>query len=299
MSELHPRFRIRAPLRCDGIGRLDCAEDAESGERLAVRWLPLEANGAVAVRAVEQLPAHAALPKVRQTGQVGAAAFAVVDFPQGETLAARGRLSEVELLRLASQLSQALAALHAQGVVHGEISPDSVLLTADGRAVLWDIPLVVANRLTDRRGESRLLQQLSKSAPYLSPERARGEGASSEGDVYALGAMLCVAAGAPLPSYATTLGLVHLVATGAWAPRVPEGLPERLRESLGRMVSPEPARRPAAPEVATVLAQLGTAATVPELRLPQEILDAADALLREQAEATRAPSASARAPYHA
>lgn len=34
---LDPRIRISAPLRCDGIGRLDCAEDLESGGRLAVR----------------------------------------------------------------------------------------------------------------------------------------------------------------------------------------------------------------------------------------------------------------------
>ena len=49
MDELDPRFKIRAPLRCDGIGRLDCAEDLESGMRMAVRWLPLEANGAIGI----------------------------------------------------------------------------------------------------------------------------------------------------------------------------------------------------------------------------------------------------------
>ena len=53
MGELDPKIKIRAPLRCDGIGRLDCAEDTESGSRLAVRWLPLEANGDAAAKACE------------------------------------------------------------------------------------------------------------------------------------------------------------------------------------------------------------------------------------------------------
>ena len=70
MGELDPKIKIRAPLRCDGIGRLDCAEHIESGSRLAVRWLPLEANGDAAVKACEKLPVHPTLPRIHQTGAV-------------------------------------------------------------------------------------------------------------------------------------------------------------------------------------------------------------------------------------
>ena len=120
MGELDPRIRIRAPLRCDGIGRLDCAEHTVSGDRLAVRWLPLEANGDAAVKACEKLPSHHALPRILQTGHVGASAFVALDFPDGEMLSARGeeRLDNELLLKLAAQLSDALATVHAQGVVH-------------------------------------------------------------------------------------------------------------------------------------------------------------------------------------
>src|SRR5256885_7227521 len=82
-TEIDPRIRIRAPLRCDGIGRLDCAEDTESGARLAVRWLPLDANGDAAVRACAKLPEHPTLPRVRQTGQMGDKAFLAMEFPDG------------------------------------------------------------------------------------------------------------------------------------------------------------------------------------------------------------------------
>ncbi len=298
MAELDPRFRIRAPLRCDGIGRLDCAEDSVSGERLAVRWVPLEANGELAVKACEKLPQHPTLPRILQTGQVGVSAFVAIDFPMGETLAARGEepLENEPLLKLAAQLSDALATVHAQSVVHGEMSLDSVLLTAAGQAVLWDMPLVIANRLADRRGENRLMQNLVKTAPYLSPERARGEGASTAGDVYALGAVLCVAGGSPLPSSATTLGAVHQVSSGEWKPRVPPGLPDHWRNMLGRMISAEASERPSAVEVAMAFARVPgqhTLPTVPELpavRLPAELLLAADVMMKSQVEAMRAPT---------
>jgi hypothetical protein len=297
-GELDPRIRIRAALRCDGIGRLDCAEDTVSGERVAVRWLPLDANGDAAVKACEKLPAHPTLPRIRQTGQVGASAFVALDFPDGELLSATGdeRLENELLLKLAAQLSDALATVHAQGVVHGEMSRDSVLMTKDGRSYLWDMPLVIANRLSDRRGENRLMQNLVKTAPYLAPERARGEGASQAGDVYALGAILCVTGGAPLPAQATTLGVVHQVASGEWAPRVPSTLPEQWRAMLDRMVARDASARPTAAEVALCFAKvpgqnmLPTVPEMPAVRLPPEILQAAEALMKSQVEAMRAPT---------
>ncbi|MFT3713805.1 MAG: protein kinase [Archangium sp.] len=297
-GELDPRIRIRAALRCDGIGRLDCAEDTVSGERVAVRWLPLDANGDAAVKACEKLPAHPTLPRIRQTGQVGASAFVALDFPDGELLSASGdeRLENEQLLRLAAQLSDALATVHAQNVVHGEMSRDSVLMTKDGRSYLWDMPLVIANRLSDRRGENRLMQNLVKTAPYLAPERARGDGASQAGDVYALGAILCVSGGAPLPAGATTLGVVHQVAAGEWVPRVPNTLPEQWRAMLERMVSRDASLRPTSAEVALCFAKvpgqnmLPTVPEMPAVRLPPEILQAAEALMKSQVEAMRAPT---------
>jgi hypothetical protein len=291
---LDPRIRIRAPLRCDGIGRLDCAEDAESGGRLAVRWLPLEANGDAAVKACARLPEHPMLPRIRQTGQVGTSAFVAMDFPEGALLSTRsGERFEADwVIRLGAQLSSALATVHAQGVVHGEMSTDSVLLVEPDAAYLWDMPLVIANRLTDRRGENRLMQNLVKTAPFLAPERARGEGASQASDVYALGAVLCVAAGAPLPVAPTTLGVVHQVASGAFSPRVPMVLPEPHRSTLAQMVAADPAQRPSSAEVAAVFAVMPAPAmlpTVPEfpvVKLPPELLAAADVLLRRPSRKT-------------
>ncbi len=252
--ELDPRFKIRAPLRCEGIGRLDCAEDLESGMRMAVRWLPLEANGSAAVHACEQLPEHPTLPRIRQIGQMGASAYIAMDFPDGNLLATQ--LHEVQpaarLIGIATQIADALASIHSQGVFHGEMSADSVLLVSapSEKAYLWDMPLVIANRLTDRRGEDRLMYQLVKSAAYLAPERARGGIATAQSDVYALGAIICIAGGAPLPIGETTLAIIYSVAEGGWVPKVPSSLSDPLRSMLERMVAREPSTRPTAREVA-------------------------------------------------
>lgn len=252
--ELDPRFKIRAPLRCEGIGRLDCAEDLESGMRMAVRWLPLEANGSAAVQACEQLPEHPTLPRIRQIGQVGASAYVAMEFPDGNLLATQlhEALTAATLIGITAQIADALATIHSQDVFHGEMSADSVLLVASPseKAYLWDMPLVIANRLTDRRGEDRLMYQLVKSAPYLAPERARGAKASAESDVYALGAIVCIAGGGSLPLAESTLAVVHSVAMGTWAPKVPRAIPEPLRSMLERMVAREPSARPTAREVA-------------------------------------------------
>lgn len=293
MSELDPRIKIRAPLRCDGIGRLDCAEDTESGMRLAVRWLPLEANGDAAARACEKLPAHPTLPRIHQTGAVGTSAFVAMDFPEGQVLSAlaEDRLDIDVVIRVASQVTDALALVHDQGVVHGELSTESVLVVQPDRAYLWDMPLVIANRMTDRRGENRLMQNLPRTAAFLAPERARGEGASMAGDVYSLGAVLCVVAGAPMPASQTTLGVVHLVAAGEWVPRVPNTIPDPWRSVLARMVSLSPADRPSAREVSMAFskppapAMLPTVPEMPAVRLPPEMMAAAEA-------ATRKPDAS-------
>src|SRR5438874_7567424 len=85
-GELDPKIKIRAALRCEGIGRLDCAEDLERGVRMAVRWLPLDANGEAAARAMRALPVHPTLPKVQKIGRVGQSAWVAMDFPEGKLL---------------------------------------------------------------------------------------------------------------------------------------------------------------------------------------------------------------------
>lgn len=273
-TELDPRIKIRAPLRCDGVGSLDCAEDIESGMRMAVRWLPLDANGAAAARAVQQLPSHPTLPKIRSTGRVGSAAFVAMDFPDGKLLSTLlgEKFTPAQVAKLAAEVADALATMHAQDVVHGELSADSVLLHGT-KAVLWDMPLVLANRLTDRRGEERMLSQLPRITPYLAPERARGVPAFSSGDIFGLGAVMAQLLGGKQPQAQSTLALIHQLAVGTWKPEVPDSAPPELRALLNRMLQLEPRARPSAREVAD---HLRTAFVPPAVTAPEFLAVAAE-----------------------
>ncbi len=253
-SELDPRIKVRAPLRCDGVGRLECAEDVESGERLAVRWFPLTANGAAAARALESMPAHPLLPRIRQTGQLGPNAYVAMSFPDGKLLSTLAApLTPQKAARLGASIAEALAVLHAQQVVHGELSAESVLELEEGQYVLWDLPLVLVNRLTDRRREERAAHLL-KGAAFLAPERARGGEPAPEGDLYSLATVLCVAVGMPLPEQLSPLAFVHHVATGKWRPWAPLGTPPPLMEALDRLLEDDPQARPDAATAASLLA---------------------------------------------
>ncbi|MBI3182736.1 MAG: protein kinase [Myxococcales bacterium] len=273
-AELDPKIKIRAPLRCEGIGRLDCAEHEESGERIAVRWLPLDANGDAAARAMSQLPSHPTLPRIHQTGRMGSAAFVAMDFPDGVLLSTMlgEPFSALHLGRIGADIADVLATIHSQGVFHGELSADSLLLRQDKKAVLWDMPLVIANRLTDRRGEERLMALMVRMAAFLSPERAQGMPPSAAADVYALGAVLCLAAGGRAPAAATTLATIHQLATGKWTPEVPQSQPPVMRGLMRQMVHPDPLARPSAREVAELLSrppqQMPTIPEMPALEPP-------------------------------
>lgn len=272
-------FRVRGPLRCEGSGRLDCAEvegnaegevggeaGGESGRRrLAVRWLPLSSRADEALQVVLALPRHPALPAPWKVGRVEHASFVALDFPEGKLLSAlpvpgpevappSGDSWQDFLVALGIQLASALAAAHASGQHHGELSADSVVLLPDGRAVLWDLPL----RLLDRHTERRSTQGLSPSrwaqcAAFAAPEVAQGEPATFRSDIYSLAALLCLAAGARRPSAGSSLALLHRVATGQWSPSVPPALPQQAAPLLLRMLSADPQARPTAEEVVDLL----------------------------------------------
>lgn len=303
-AELGARFKLRGPLRCDGVGKLHCADDARTGARLAIHWLPISESTLAAVRAVDALPRHPMLPAIVASGRTESAAYWVMDYPEGVLLSEllEEPFAAPELAGLGRDLAEVLAVLHRQGVVHGRLCPDSVRV-AGRRRLLWDLPLALALRLTDRRGGPRALEQLATSATYLAPERAAGGPPSPEADVYALGVILCRAAGSDWTKVSSTLHMLHRVSRGQWRPSPPASLPAELRAVIERLLAPEPSRRPSAGEVSQLLAPhapaqsdvpTDPAAPVFEPEGAETLLDA-EVLLSALTPPTR-PAAAPRAP---
>jgi serine/threonine-protein kinase len=130
---------------------------------------------------------HPHLARVFDGGQESGAIFMITEYLEGgslEDVLSSGRVLNVDdTARLGRDVASALSYVHANGFVHGELSPDKLLFDDEGRVRVSDIAL--AGLGTAYRERLSL-----DDVRYLSPEQALGEPAVAESDVYALALIL-------------------------------------------------------------------------------------------------------------
>ncbi|MFF0205794.1 serine/threonine-protein kinase [Streptomyces sp. NPDC005017] len=164
-------------------------------------------------------------------------------------LAANGPLTDGTLYAFATATAQALAAIHATGIVHRDVKPQNVLLTPAGPRVLdFGIAHAADGTSVTRTGV------LTGTPGWISPEHYRSGVTAAEGDVFAWGALVAYAATGRLPfGTGAPEAVAYRVISGS--PDL-DGIPEALREVLEQALAKEPAERPAAAEAAEDCAQL-------------------------------------------
>ena len=171
--------------------------------------------------------------------------------PGGHLRRAVGFPSELgTAARLAAQIAEGLAAVHAAGVVHRDLKPENVLVEhlGDGslRLRITDFGI---SRLVDA---ARTQTQVSGTAGYLAPEVAAGRTASAKADVYALGVLLYELCTGRQPFTADNPLLLVLAHTREDPPR-PLGMPDPLWDLLAATLAKDPDARPDAATVAACL----------------------------------------------
>lgn len=116
-----------------------------------------------------------------------ALAFLVMEYVEGEALSRRlhrsGRLDPVRTMNLIAQAADALQAAHDKGVVHRDIKPGNLLVTADDTLVLTDFGIARSAASTPLTATGAVIGTPS----YLAPEQVLGKPATPLSDVYALG----------------------------------------------------------------------------------------------------------------
>jgi Tol biopolymer transport system component len=174
----------------------------------------------------------------------------VLELIQGDTLADRiaaGTLTRSEVLRIAEQMAIALEAAHDQGIVHRDLKPANIKITPEGQVKVLDFGLAKSIQAEGAaRGgvaESPTLMMTAAhpgmvmgTAPYMSPEQAKGAPVDRRADIWAYGAVVFeMLAGERLfEGDDVTEVLAAVISTAPDLSRLPHDTPEWLRDLIER-----------------------------------------------------------------
>ncbi|MEU0838608.1 serine/threonine-protein kinase [Streptomyces sp. NPDC005962] len=193
----------------------------------------------------------------------------VMEYVPGASLAElvreRGPLSPEEAASIGCQIAAALATSHAEGVVHGDVTPENILVTGDGVAKLTDFGI---SRALWSEVTITMTGGVQGKPPYLPPEVARGGTADRKSDIFSLGASLfaAVEGRSPYGEAAHPMAYVARAIDGSIA------TPHRagpLGEPLAALLEVEPGQRPAATKALRLLRQAATpTAAAPTAAVP-------------------------------
>ncbi|MFA5908473.1 MAG: protein kinase [Vicinamibacterales bacterium] len=168
----------------------------------------------------------------------------VMELIEGQTLAVRlfeGAIPPAEVVRIAKQVAEALCAAHDRGIVHRDLKPANIHLRPDGAVKVLDFGLAKAIVVDDNPSTQNLQSvtttgSIMGTAPYMSPEQARGMEMDRRTDIWAFGCtvyeMLTGTRAFYGPTPADTVVAI-LSSTPDWS-KLPADTPPGLRALLER-----------------------------------------------------------------
>ena len=197
-------YEILSLVGVGGMGEVYKARDTRLNRTVALKRLTAHMAASQEGRKRFEREAHATStlnhPHICTLHDVGThegVEFLVMEFSEGETLAARlqrGALSMTDALQCAAQMAEALAAAHRQGIVHRDLKPANVMLTEHGVKLL-DFGLAalrppLAPFEGGRDDTSTVMGTILGTLQYMSPEQIQGKPIDGRTDIFAVGAIL-------------------------------------------------------------------------------------------------------------
>ena len=198
-------YEIQSLLGAGGMGEVYRARDTRLGRDVAIKVLPGSLRHdpdrmARLEREARLLAAlnHSNIGAIYGVADVNGVPALVLELVEGPTLAdliTPGGLAASRALPIARQIADALDAAHEQGIVHRDLKPANIKIRPDGTVKVLDFGLAKA---WDGSGPSDAASTVAAtregivlgSAPYMSPEQARGKPVDKRTDVWAFGCVL-------------------------------------------------------------------------------------------------------------
>jgi len=206
-TQLGP-YEIQSPLGAGGMGEVYRARDTRLERTVAIKILPSHlSNDPVRKQRFEREAKtisslnHPHICVLYDVGHQDGVDYLVMECVEGETLGNRlqkGPLPLEQVLKYGAQIAEALDKAHRSGVVHRDLKPGNIMLTATG-AKLLDFglakptaPLLSAATLTAAFPRSPVTEQgtIVGTFQYMSPEQVEGKELDGRSDIFSLGAVL-------------------------------------------------------------------------------------------------------------
>ena len=255
------RYLLESFVAHGGMGDVWRARDEVLGRMVAVKIMRPDSTNepvfAQRFREEAMLTAglsHHNIATLFDYGSHDGIAYLVMEFVEGVALSAairdRGSFDVAEVRSIIGQTALALHAAHEAGVVHRDVKPANVMLTADGVVKLTDFGIA---RATGSTGLTRTGEMLG-TPHYLSPEQALGRAATSASDLYALGVVAHEMLTGRRPFDLDTPVATALAHISEPMPTLPSAVPTDLLDVISRCLAKDPKDRPSsAQEVAVAL----------------------------------------------
>ena len=195
-------YSIQKQLGSGGMGEVYLAQDVRLGRKVALKLLDpgLTENGETRTRFLREARLassldHPNICTIHEVGEAGGRLFIAMQHVEGETLrkVIDGRpLNLDSLLSISLQVADALAAAHAQGIIHRDIKPGNIIITPHGQAKVLDFGLAKLLERAEGEAETHLTMTgaVMGTPAAMSPEQARGERVDHRSDIFSFGVVL-------------------------------------------------------------------------------------------------------------
>lgn len=247
------RYEVVSHIGQGGMADVFLAVDTILNRQVAIKILRADlSTDAVSILRFEREAqaaaalAHPNIVEIYDVGDYKGHHYIVMEYVTGKTLKqvirSRGPLVNEEAVDIMKQLCSAISEAHSRGIIHRDIKPQNVIVKADGSIKILDFGIATA------KGSMQLTQanNVMGSVHYLAPELAKGEAASPQSDIYALGIVLYEMLAGDVPfkaDQAVQIALKHMQEPMPDVRLINASVPQSIANVITRATAKDPNNR--------------------------------------------------------